>query len=228
MQIEINHLTYQVKKLNGKKVNILEDITLNMQKGIYGLLGPNGAGKTTFLRCLAGVYKVEKEMICLDKKYKVGYLPQNFGMLDNLTVYENLEYFFILKKLDLMNEKEHILWCLDQVHLLEEKDKKCKKLSGGMLRRLGIAQAMLGKPDVILLDEPMASLDPQERINIRNVLKGLEKECILLLSTHIVEDAQNLCNNIVIMNKGRAMLLDKMLLKEHKLEETYLCMLKEF
>lgn len=228
MQITINGLAYAAKKLGKKEVNILNDITLNLKKGIYGILGPNGAGKTTLLRCLAGVYKVENGMIHFDEERRIGYLPQDFGMLSNLTVYENLEYFSVLKKLEQNHIDEHIMWCLEQVHLVAEKDKKCRKLSGGMLRRLGIAQAILGNPQVILLDEPAASLDPEERVNLREVLTELGKHSILLVSTHIVEDAQSLCDKIIIMNKGRAKLLTEDLLNNQKLEEIYLCMLKEF
>lgn len=228
MQITINGLAYATKKLGKKEVNILNDITLNLKSGIYGILGPNGAGKTTLLRCLAGVYKVENGMIHFDEERRIGYLPQDFGMLSNLTVYENLEYFSVLKKLEQNHIDEHIMWCLEQVHLVAEKDKKCRKLSGGMLRRLGIAQAILGNPEVILLDEPAASLDPEERVNLREVLKELGKHSILLVSTHIVEDAQSLCDKIIIMNKGRAKLLTEDLLNNQKLEEIYLCMLKEF
>lgn len=228
MQITINGLAYAAKKLGKKEVNILNDITLNLKKGIYGILGPNGAGKTTLLRCLAGVYKVENGMIHFDEERRIGYLPQDFGMLSNLTVYENLEYFSVLKKLEQNHIDEHIMWCLEQVHLVAEKDKKCRKLSGGMLRRLGIAQAILGNPEVILLDEPAASLDPEERVNLREVLTELGKHSILLVSTHIVEDAQSLCDKIIIMNKGRAKLLTEDLLNNQKLEEIYLCMLKEF
>lgn len=188
-----------------KKKEILHHITLKLDSGIYGLLGPNGAGKTTLMRCIVGLHKVNSGKICMDEEMKkrgIGYLPQSFGLHGNLTVYENLEYLAALKKLPDKGLAEHILNCIETVNLMEQKDMKCKKLSGGMLRRLGIAQALLGEPGIIILDEPTAGLDPEERLRIKQLMHQVGKRSLLLISTHIVEDMESLCNRVIIMNQG--------------------------
>ncbi|MBR1693290.1 MAG: ATP-binding cassette domain-containing protein [Lachnospiraceae bacterium] len=187
-----------------KGVEILHQVSFELSKGIYGLLGPNGAGKTTLMRCMAGVYEIDGGSMHIDKETKdgMGYLPQKFGFHGNLTVYENLEYLAVLKKVKTENLREHILSCIDTVHLTDKKDLKCKKLSGGMLQRLGIAQTLLGKPKCIILDEPTVGLDPEERLRIKQLLGRIGQETILLISTHIVEDLENLCDEILVMNEG--------------------------
>ncbi|MBD5543440.1 MAG: ATP-binding cassette domain-containing protein [Lachnospiraceae bacterium] len=188
-----------------KKKEILHHITLKLDKGIYGLLGPNGAGKTTLMRCLVGLYEADSGEICMDEELKkrgIGYLPQSFGLHGNLTVYENLEYLAALKKVPDKGLSEHILNCIETVNLTEQKDMKCKKLSGGMLRRLGIAQTLLGDPGIIILDEPTVGLDPEERLRMKQLMRQVGKKSMLLISTHIVEDMESLCDEVIIMNQG--------------------------
>ncbi len=207
-----------------KKKEVLHQISLELNQGIYGLLGPNGAGKTTLMRCLVGLHKVSSGEICIDdemKKRGIGYLPQSFGLHGNLTVYENLEYLAALKKLPDKGLAEHILNCIETVNLMEQKQMKCKKLSGGMLRRLGIAQALLGEPGILVLDEPTAGLDPEERLRMKQLMRQVGKKSMLLISTHIVEDMESLCDQVIIMNQGRILKQDSQpeILKyaEHKI-----------
>lgn len=207
-----------------KKKEVLHQVTLELDQGIYGLLGPNGAGKTTLMRCLVGLHKVDSGEICMDEEIKkrgIGYLPQSFGLHGNLTVYENLEYLAALKKLSDKGLTEHILNCIETVNLTEQKDMKCKKLSGGMLRRLGIAQALLGDPGIIILDEPTVGLDPEERLRIKQLMRQVGKKSMLLISTHIVEDMESLCDRVIIMNQGSILKQDSQqeILKyaEHKI-----------
>lgn len=198
-----------LSKSFGKK-EILHNISCNLGNGVYGLLGPNGAGKTTFLRCVLGLYPYNKGTVFLNgkdtsKKKKachIGYLPQNSGVFPGLTVEEHLRYFASLKEID----KEKADTCIDEVlemvHLTEYRKTKGRKLSGGMVRRLGIAQALLDKPELIVFDEPTTGLDPEERIRFKNIVRQLGKELIVIMSTHIVEDVEAVCNQIIIMKDG--------------------------
>ncbi len=198
-----------LSKSFGKK-EILHNISCHLENGIYGLLGPNGAGKTTFLRCVLGLYPYNKGTIFLNRKdvtkkkkaLHIGYLPQNSGVFPGLTVEEHLKYFASLKEID----KERIDACidevLDRVHLTEYKKMKGRKLSGGMVRRLGIAQALLDKPELIIFDEPTTGLDPEERIRFKGIVRQLGKDTIVIMSTHIVEDVEAVCNQIIIMKDG--------------------------
>lgn len=198
------------KKYHGREV--LDDVSISITKGVWGLLGKNGAGKTTFLRILAGTLMSDagevfwEEMDSSQKKYErgmIGYLPQEITFYEGMTVYEMLEYFCILSKIDRKKMKQEILEKLRMVNLNSKKSTKIKELSGGMKRRLGIAQALLGNPPVLLLDEPMVGLDPEERINIRNILYEIGRERIVIVSTHIIEDVQIICDGIGILNSGK-------------------------
>lgn len=204
--ISINNLSKIYKK---KKV--LSNISFRMNNKIYGLLGPNGSGKTTLLRILAGLISATDGTISywennkkeIDfKQYRIGYLPQKFGAFKEITVLEQMEYFATLKNIPQSEQKKQIQSALEAVHLIDEQMKKCGKLSGGMIRRLGIAQAILGEPDCILLDEPTVGLDPEERLAFKNILRKLNKQFPIVLSTHIVEDIEAVCEEVLILNKG--------------------------
>ena len=194
-----------------KKKEVLHGIALTLDKGVYGLLGPNGAGKTTLIRCLTGVYTPDGGEILFDgnntlkrkeQPPAVGYLPQKFGMFRNMTVMEMMKFFAELKEVPVSKQEENILFCLEAVGLQDRLKDKVNTLSGGMTRRLGIAQAMVGFPQYLVLDEPTAGLDPEERIRFKTLVAGLEKETTVLLSTHIVEDVAALCDHIFIMSGG--------------------------
>lgn len=217
--IEINNL----RKKFGKK-EILKGISLHLEPCTYGLVGPNGAGKTTLLRILAGVMKADGGEIYMPKENGLtGYLPQKFGCFSEFTVYEQLEYFACLKEIPKAGQKEEILRVLGIVNMDGQEKMKCKKLSGGMVRRIGIAQALLGNPLLLLLDEPTVGLDPEERNNFNNIIRKLEKKTTILLSTHLVEDINYLCQKVIVIKSGE-------ILKSEAAEEFvdgYLSVLKQ-
>lgn len=196
-----------VEKSFSKK-QVLNHISCELTSGVYAILGPNGTGKTTLMRCIAGLYSY-KGIIKYNgknikkKKVDIGYLPQQFGLFPELTVVQMMEYFCNLKGIPKKNRRKIIEKSLEKVNLLEVKNKKTKKLSGGMVRRVGIAQAILGNPDIILLDEPTAGLDPEERMRFKNIIGGLGEDSIVLISTHIVEDVEACCSNIIVVKDGK-------------------------
>lgn len=195
-----------------KGFEVLKDISISLENGVYGLLGANGAGKTTLIRCIVNLYNLNKGSI----KFKstdivhndeflnsIGYLPQIFGLFKELSVYENLQYFCILKKINKNNIHDAIKESLKLVNLEDRANRKVSTLSGGMIRRLGIAQALLGNPQIIIFDEPTAGLDPEERIRFKNILSDIKKDRLIIISTHIVEDVEACCNKIIIMSNGK-------------------------
>lgn len=195
----------------GKKI-VLNNINYSFENGIYGLLGPNGSGKTTFMRSVTGLYSVPKNTIFYNGKEtknnkeffsQVGYLSQNFGLFKELTVKEIMELFANMKNLNKRDSQKAIADALKMVNLSDEISKKCGKLSGGMIRRVGIAQAILGNPQIILFDEPTVGLDPEERLRFKNIISNLSKDKVIIISTHIVEDVEALCDKIVIMKSGK-------------------------
>ena len=204
----------QVSKRFWRK-QALQGVDMKLEKGIYGLLGDNGAGKTTLLRCIAGLYKPNEGEICWNqenvlksKSYQeiLGYLPQRFEGLKELKVREFLEYFGDLKGMTKEQLRENVEEVLDAVHLVDKKEDKVRTLSGGMQRRLGIAQAMLNHPKLLILDAPTAGLDPKERLRFQNVLSTFQNtERIVLLSTHIVSDIETLCDHIIVMKQGNVL-----------------------
>lgn len=201
--IEINNL----RKKIGKK-EILKEISLHLEPCTYGLVGPNGAGKTTLLRILAGVMKADGGEIYMPKENGLtGYLPQKFGCFPEFTVYEQLEYFACLKEIPKAGQKEEIMRVLEIVNMDGQEKMKCKKLSGGMVRRIGIAQALLGDPLLLLLDEPTVGLDPEERNNFNNIIRKLEKKTTILLSTHLVEDIKYLCQEVIVVESGKILMV---------------------
>lgn len=206
----------------GKK-EVLHDISLHLENGVYGLLGPNGAGKTTLLRCITGLYAYRKGSIELFKE-EIGYLPQNFGTYRELSVWEAMKLFSVLKNQPKETVEEQIQVALEKVNLIEERDKKIKKLSGGMLRRLGIAQTLLGNPGILIYDEPTAGLDPEERLRFKRMLYDLEKEKVVIISTHIVEDVEAVCDKLIVMNKGKILFAGTGAeLAKTAAEKVYLC-----
>lgn len=198
--LSVSNLT----KKFGKKT-ILDDVSLTLDRGIYGLLGPNGSGKTTLMRCVTGIYKYSGTV---DAPANIGYLPQKFGAFRDLTVNEVLEYFAELKGVPRSAQRKHIEDCLESVHLADRGKDKVKTLSGGMVRRLGVAQAMLGNPPLVLVDEPTAGLDPEERLRFKSLISQNRKNSTFLISTHIVEDVEALCDHIIIMQKGKVICQD--------------------
>jgi len=211
MKIAINHLD---KTYRGG-VHALNDVTLNIEDGIFGLLGPNGAGKTTLMRILAGILHPTNGMLHIGDydrnterdrsaiKRVLGYLPQDFGVYPDLSAREFLDYIGILKGLDDRSErKRRVQELLEIVSLTPVANRKLKTYSGGTKRRIGIAQALLNDPQLLIVDEPTAGLDPEERIRFRNLLSDLGGERTILLSTHIVEDIAQTCKNLAIMNSG--------------------------
>lgn len=202
--LEIRDLSYGFKK---KKV--LNHVNCHLDNGIYGILGPNGAGKTTLFRCISGLYEGYSGEIEINgklqnkQKINIGYLPQKFSLLPDVTVWESMNYFAALKGIKKEERKENIKTCLEMVHMQDSAEQLGGKLSGGMLRRVGIAQAILGNPEILLLDEPTVGLDPEERIHYKEIISKLDKNTVILMSTHIVEDVEACCKEIlVIKNEG--------------------------
>lgn len=201
------------KKLGRRE--ILKGIDAELDAGVVGLLGANGAGKTTIIRCLTGIYDLdagtvayEGEDIQKSRTYRpnLGYLPQAFGMFRELTVYEMMDYFCALKKVPKEKRPAMIEDCLQKVNLEDRIRSRVSTLSGGMVRRVGIAQSLLGDARVIIMDEPTSGLDPQERARFKNMvarMKGQDK--LALISTHIVEDVESLCDRVLVMHEGQVL-----------------------
>ncbi|MBI9073021.1 MAG: ABC transporter ATP-binding protein [Melioribacteraceae bacterium] len=210
MKIKIDHLS-KIYKNGNKAVN---DVTLDIDSGMFGLLGPNGAGKTTLMRILAtlmtassGDVKINDLDILNDRgaiRSMLGFLPQDFSSFPKLKTWEFLDYSAALAGIKLKKERMHLVDAmLDKVGLLEFRDRQAKKLSGGMKRRLGIAQALIGDPKILIVDEPTTGLDPEERIRFRNILSDMSrKEIVIILSTHIVGDISSTCKKMALLNKG--------------------------
>lgn len=200
----------QVNKYYGKK-QALKNVTMTIPKGMFGLLGRNGAGKTTLMKILATLHKTTdgKVIICgVDVKEcskirsMTGYLPQDFSMYGNMRVYEAMDYLATLSGLRKEERRKRIPELLEKVNLQNNYKTKVRAMSGGMRRRLGIAQALLNNPKVLIVDEPTAGLDPEERVRFRNLLCEIAEERIVLLSTHIVGDIEATCENIAILDEG--------------------------
>ena len=202
--LSVNHVT---KKYN--QFTALRDVTLEFQNGVYGLLAPNGAGKTTLMKMLVTLSFPTKgeitwngiNILDLDEEYRslIGYLPQKFGYYKNDTPTQFLRYLAVLKGLERSYAEERIRLLLEKVSLTDAAHKKMKQFSGGMLQRVGIAQALLGEPEILILDEPTAGLDPKERVRFRNMLRDLSGERIVILSTHIVSDIETIADKIIML-----------------------------
>jgi ABC-2 type transport system ATP-binding protein len=210
MKIEIQGLN----KIYPNGNHALKDINLEFGTGMFGLLGPNGAGKSSLMRIMVTLMKPSSGLVLVDGKdiqkhrkevrSMLGYLPQDFRFFTSLKTWEFLDYSGSLA--GMKNKKERIIEVdrlLDQVGLLEVRDRQANKLSGGMKRRLGIAQALIGNPCIIIVDEPTTGLDPDERIRFRNILSQLSQHDVtIILSTHIVGDISSTCQEMALLNKG--------------------------
>jgi len=204
-----NKIVFENVSKSYGKFKALDDIDLEIPEGMFGLLGPNGAGKTTFMKILVTLLDPSKGKVLInghdaandkmDVRNIIGFLPQEFSIYPQLTAHEFLEY---IAGLNGIKDKSKITKALEQVNLLEVKNKKVGGFSGGMKRRLGIAQAILKEPKILIVDEPTAGLDPEERIRLRTLLVELSQERSVILSTHIVEDISSTCENIAFIVKG--------------------------
>ena len=207
MKLEFDDLTKEFGDFTA-----VNHINLTMTNGVYGLLGVNGAGKTTLMRMLCTLLKPTSGTICcngkdifnMDSEYRklLGYLPQDFGFYPEFTVEDYLLYIAALKGIRPVVAKKRVKELIAKVGLSKVAHKKMKKLSGGMKRRAGIAQAMLNDPKILILDEPTAGLDPNERIRFRNLISELSEDRLVLLSTHIVSDIEYIANEIWLMKDG--------------------------
>ncbi len=195
-------------------VKALDNVSLEISNGMFGLLGPNGAGKSSLMRTLATLQEADAGTATLDDinifeqpeelRKVLGYLPQEFGVYPRITAEQLLDHMCVLKGITNSKErKELVHYLLDKVNLFDKRNKRVKGFSGGMKQRVGIAQALIGKPKLIIVDEPTAGLDPSERNRFYNLLADVGQEVIVILSTHIVEDVRELCTNMAIMNMGQ-------------------------
>ncbi len=193
-------LTHVTKKF--RKTVAVDNFSMEWRDGVYGLLGPNGAGKTTLLRCICGLYPLTEGEI-RGVGDNVGYLPQKFGLFRELTVFQMLTYLSGLKRIPREQQKDEIERCVRLVHMEDFLSTRVAALSGGMVRRIGIAQAMLGDPDILLFDEPTGGLDPEERTRFKNAVASRRHKGVVILSTHIVGDVDALCDEMIIMDHGK-------------------------
>lgn len=206
-----NIVLKNVSKFYGKN-QALKDVNLVIENGVFGLLGRNGAGKTTLMKLITTLLQVsEGDITVCDVNIKesakvrsmIGYLPQEFSMYGNMTAYDAMDYLAVLSGINKKDRNEKIIKLLEKVNLQNNMKTKVKAMSGGMKRRLGIAQALLNNPKVLIVDEPTAGLDPEERIRFRNILSEVAEDRIVILSTHIVGDIEATCEKIAVMDEGK-------------------------
>lgn len=212
MFLKISNLS----KLYADGTKALTNVNLNIENGMFGLLGPNGAGKSSLMRTISTLQEPSEGTIFLDDldvinnkeemRKVLGYLPQDFGFYPKVSAVDMLHHFAILKGISNKNERKEICDALlHQTNLFEVRNRYIGDYSGGMRQRFGIAQALLGNPKVVIVDEPTAGLDPQERNRFHNLLSEVGENIIVILSTHIVEDVRNLCSKMAVMNLGQVM-----------------------
>jgi ABC-type multidrug transport system ATPase subunit len=208
--LKINNLELTYK--NGYQA--IQNISLEITNGMFGLLGPNGAGKSSLMKTIVGLQKPTSGSIGFNDvdivsnpdyiKKNLGFLPQDFGVYPKVNAYNLLNHIAVLKGLENKEDCEtQIQYLLEKVNLWEFRDKEVHTFSGGMKQRFGVAQALLGKPKIVIVDEPTAGLDPEERNRFNMLLSDISNEVIVILSTHLVEDVKNLCSEMTIMNKGQ-------------------------
>lgn len=230
MELSIDRLTKQYQN----KIAV-DRISLRLNTGIYGLLGADGAGKTTLMRMVCGILKPTSGTITFDgidvseERYRsmLGYLPQDFGYYPEFTGEDFLLYMAALKGMRKPQARRKTVELLKLVSLHDVAKKKIKTYSGGMKQRLGIAQALLNQPKLLVLDEPTAGLDPKERVRFRDLIKDLGKDSIVLLSTHIVSDIEHIADDILMMKSGQLIYQGKWTDKSGNLEEFYLKQFEE-
>lgn len=205
-------LIQNLNKIYPKGKKALQDVSIDMESpSLIGLLGPNGSGKSTLMKLLVAELLPTSGEILVDgipllkneKKLKanLGYLPQSFGLYDELTVWQFLDYMAALK--GIKNSKKVIDEVIKKTNLIEKRKARISTLSGGQRQRVGIAQALMGSPELLILDEPTVGLDPEERINSRNLFSKTAQDKIVLLSTHIIEDVQSVCDRLIVINHGK-------------------------
>lgn len=210
-KLEIKNLT----KIYGKK-RANDGITVTLENGVYGLLGPNGAGKTTLMKQITNLIKPDKgeilyngkDIFNMDDKYRniIGYLPQEFGVYKNFTAKQFLQYVGALKGMSGKNLNSKVNELLELVGLYDFRNKSIGKFSGGMKRRVGIAQVLLNDPKIIVLDEPTAGLDPQERTRFRNLIAKISRDKIIILSTHIISDIESVAKETIMVKEGKLLM----------------------
>lgn len=211
----MNTLTISKLNLTYKNgVHAINDISLEIKNGMFGLLGPNGAGKSSLMKTIVGLQQPTSGTITFNGinisenpdaiRRNLGFLPQDFGVYPKVSAYDLLQHIGLLKGINNNSErKSQILNFLEKVNLSEFKDKEVHTFSGGMRQRFGVAQALLGNPKLIIVDEPTAGLDPEERNRFNSLLSEISHEVIVILSTHLVEDVRNLCSEVAIINQGK-------------------------
>lgn len=211
----MNTLTISKLNLTYKNgVHAINDISLEIKNGMFGLLGPNGAGKSSLMKTIVGLQQPTSGTITFNGisisenpdaiRRNLGFLPQDFGVYPKVSAYDLLQHIGLLKGINNNSErKSQILNLLEKVNLSEFKDKEVHTFSGGMRQRFGVAQALLGNPKIIIVDEPTAGLDPEERNRFNSLLSEISHEVIVILSTHLVEDVRNLCSEVAIINQGK-------------------------
>ncbi len=200
------------------RVEALTDVTIEFDPGLYGLLAPNGAGKTTLIKALTTLITPTRgevlydgvDVAVLDEEYRdlLGYLPQEFGYYRGYTARQFLRYLAALKGLDRRTSADRVAEVLEMVALSDVADRRLRGYSGGMIQRVGIAQAMLNDPKILILDEPTAGLDPKERVRFRNLLSSLARDRIVILSSHIVSDIEHIATTVVLLDRGRMIAVD--------------------
>jgi len=208
LKIDNLNLTYK----NG--YNAINGISLEIKNGMFGLLGPNGAGKSSLMKTIVGLQKPTSGSIIFNDvdvvedadyiKKNLGFLPQDFGVYPKVNAYDLLNHIAILKGINNKAERQkQIQYLLEKVNLWDFRDKEVHTFSGGMKQRFGVAQALLGNPKIIIVDEPTAGLDPEERNRFNTLLSDISNEVVVILSTHLVEDVKNLCSEMTVMNRGQ-------------------------
>ncbi|MGE8513733.1 MAG: ABC transporter ATP-binding protein [Chryseobacterium culicis] len=208
--LSINNLSLTYK--NGFQA--IKNISLDIKNGMFGLLGPNGAGKSSLMKTIVGLQKPTSGTLLFNEvdiiknpdyiKQNLGFLPQDFGVYPKVSAYDLLEHIALLKGItDKNKRKNQILNLLEKVNLSDFTKKEVHTFSGGMKQRFGVAQALLGDPKIIIVDEPTAGLDPEERNRFNTLLNDISQDVIVILSTHLVEDVRNLCSEMAVMNNGQ-------------------------
>jgi ABC-type multidrug transport system ATPase subunit len=211
LSIKNLHKTYS----NGVKA--INRVSLEIGNGMFGLLGPNGAGKSSLMKTIVGLQTADSGEILFNGvdvlsdttfiKKHLGFLPQDFGVYPKISAYDLLTHLAVLKGVtNTVERKEQVLTLLEKVNLFQHQKKEVHTFSGGMRQRFGVAQALLGNPKIVIVDEPTAGLDPEERNRFNSLLSEISEEIIIILSTHLVEDVRNLCSKMAIMNNGTVLL----------------------